>query len=474
MFDTQKLCETLPALLENAHVPGVSIALVENARLSWQQAFGVKSSTGSAAVCIDTLFEAASLTKPLFAYLCLRFVDRGLLDLDRPLVDYLDRATIERELTGHPLDLTGFRRDWFAQITARQVLSHSSGMPHTERGEPLPLFFTPGSHFKYSATGYVFLQRVIEQLEASPLEQIAEQEVFCPLGMHHSALVWRPQFAADAADGHDLRSRPEAMRRYTRANAAASLYTTAGDYGRFIAALLGGKGISASSRKALCSPQVKIRQDESWGLGFGISHHTTGDALWQWGDYRIFQNLVIAWPQQDAALIYLSNSNNGLGMRDAIVRSLMGPQFRTSSILSGYPNYDAPSVRFAWRALEESIESAMQQLASRNNHNQPLDGAVLCELARQLQADKRLEDAVTVGELNVAANPAQPASYACLADAYQQRGKRGDQAQALAHYRQVVDMISSGSQGDPRFLGQLKRQAQAAILTLTPGKPGPA
>jgi len=130
MCVSKRLHEQIPGILKTARVPGLSIALIENAQIVWEHGFGLKSTGTGDPVTTETVFEAASLTKPLLAYLALRAIDSRLLDLDLPPVTYLDNKAIEAEITRHPLDIEEFRRDWFERITARHVLSHSSGMPH--------------------------------------------------------------------------------------------------------------------------------------------------------------------------------------------------------------------------------------------------------------------------------------------------------------------------------------------------------
>jgi len=466
-----RLYEQIPVVLKTARVPGLSIALIENSQLISEHGFGVKSAVTVAPVTTETVFEAASLTKPLFAYLALLAVDSRLLDLDVPLVTYLDNETMEAEITQHPLNSEGFRRDWFQRITACHVLSHSSGMPHIERGVPFPLFFEPGSNFKYSATGYYFLQLVIEKLKGEPLERIAEREIFQPLSMERSSLVWLDRFGTDAADGHDVRSRPQVIRKYQRAYAAASMYTTAGDYARFIVAVLGGEGLTESSKREMFTPQISIENNDYWGLGFGIERSDTGDALWQWGDYGIFHNFVIAYPNRGAAVVYLSNSNNGLGIRDKIFRTVMGPEFRTSDIISKYPAYDSPTVLFAWIALEEDAQKALRRLPSLRKIEEPLDSEVINELGRLLLEEERIEDAIAVYELNIDENPHVQNTYSSLASAYLQRGDRGDRERALANYRKVLETSPGDANGDSDLLSQLRRNAEASIFKLKSEEP---
>ncbi len=103
--------------MQKGRVPGLQIALIGDGKTLWEKGFGVKNSAAREAVTAETVFEAASLTKTLFAYLAMKFVDEGALSLDTPLVRMLPRETIEAEI-GHSLSLAGFRRDWLETITA--------------------------------------------------------------------------------------------------------------------------------------------------------------------------------------------------------------------------------------------------------------------------------------------------------------------------------------------------------------------
>ncbi|MDJ0958151.1 MAG: beta-lactamase family protein [Arenicellales bacterium] len=466
MCTSKSLTERIPAILKAGRVPGLSIALIKDCQVIWERGFGVRKTGVGAPVTTETVFEAASLTKPLFAYLVLLAVDRQILELDVPLVTYVDRETIETEVTQHSLDVEGFRCDWFERITARHVLSHSSGMPHTERGVPFPLFFEPGLEFKYSATGYYFLQLVIEKLKGEPLERIAESEIFRPLSMERSSLVWLERFGADAADGHDILSRPQEIRKYQRAHAAASMYTTAGDYARFVATVLGGEGLTESSKREMYTPQIPMQGDDSWGLGFGIQRDGTGDALWQWGDYGIFRNFVIAYPDRGMAVVYLTNSPNGLGIRDEIVRTALGSAVTTSESLARYPAYDSPALQFAWIVLEGDTQTALRKLPSLRESGKPLDGKVLNALGYLLIEEERIEDAIAVFELNVVENPRSANTYYGLAGAYRRRNDQGDRERALANYRKALKASPGDTSEDTDFLDQIRKDAKASILKL--------
>ncbi|NIV95701.1 serine hydrolase, partial [candidate division KSB1 bacterium] len=171
--DPEKLVSGLenliPQLMDKAQIPGLSIALIKDAEVLWNGSFGVKSLESNQAVNDSTIFQAASLSKAVFAYAVLKMVERGDLLLDTPLSHYLPDYVDDERID---------------QITARIVLSHTTGFPNWRpRDGDLEIHFMPGSKFSYSGEGYVYLQKVIEHITGLTLNEFMKQNVFEPLGM---------------------------------------------------------------------------------------------------------------------------------------------------------------------------------------------------------------------------------------------------------------------------------------------------
>ena len=193
--------QCVPQRMQDYQVPGVSITCIHTGRLAWSQGWGVTDKESNLPVTQDTVFEAASLGKPVLAYAALKLCETGVLTLDAPLSDYLPEPYIPNCPS-------------LEQVTLRRVLSHTSGFPNwrpkrfSPQPSPLTINFAPGERFSYSGEGYKYLQRVIEHLTNQPLVDYIEANVFLPLQMTLCAYVWREPYQMLLARGHDRNGKP--------------------------------------------------------------------------------------------------------------------------------------------------------------------------------------------------------------------------------------------------------------------------
>src|SRR4030042_1132349 len=104
-----ELERVVPELMKKGNIPGLSIAVLRDGQLLWTKGFGVKSTKTNEPVTEDTIFEAASLTKPFFAYAAMKMVESGELSLDRPLLESVPQAYLEKRYIERSFDLEGFR-----------------------------------------------------------------------------------------------------------------------------------------------------------------------------------------------------------------------------------------------------------------------------------------------------------------------------------------------------------------------------
>ena len=345
----------IPALLQLASVPGMAIATVRGPDVS-AEGFGIRRGGTEDKVTGDTVFEAASLSKPVFASIVMQLAAEGTIDLTRPLVSYLPLP--------NPAD------ERAKSITATHVLSHSSGWRNwrNSRDVALTADFPPGSKFSYSGEGYFFLQRIVEKLTGKGLPRLARERVFDPLGMKSSGFIWRPELDAALASPHTNRGQPmdsfnvrsgkafaglvaemgKPVEEWTAEdvekalprmdanipvlpnnmmpNAAASLLTTARDYGTFIRWMFGA-GPVQGGRPVLDRMIVQrstINQSLGWGSGIGLEETGGRKYVWHWGDNPGFKNFVVGEPATSSATVIFTNGNAGQRVYERVIRARTG------------------------------------------------------------------------------------------------------------------------------------------------------
>jgi CubicO group peptidase (beta-lactamase class C family) len=335
----------LTTLMRAAPVPGAVIGSVRGGRVVWIVPLGVQAAGAPAPVTASTLFQAASLTKQVTAYVAFALRAQGKLDFDRTLVSYLD-------------DLPGAVA---RTVAVRHVLSHSSGFPNwrfARADQPVPDLvpaFAPGSRYQYSGEGYFYLQRVLERITGKGFGQLVQDEVFGPLGMASSTLAWAPETLGRTAVPHnnrgEIRSGWDKASRALRAwadragkpveqlryedysavvreagnpalpnwmipNAASSLMVSAEDYARFLIAAAGNPDIGRE--------QVRINEFLGWGLGWAIERVSARTYLWQWGDNPGFKNIVLAEPASGSAYFVFTNGDAGARVYDRVITHATG------------------------------------------------------------------------------------------------------------------------------------------------------
>jgi CubicO group peptidase (beta-lactamase class C family) len=127
--------------------------------------------------------------------------------------------------------------------------------------QPLPLLFEPGTRFKYSAEGITYLQLVIEYLTGKKLNEIMNEYVIEPLQMKNSSFIWKKEFENDVAVGHDMIGGTTGKpRKPSRGIAAASLYTTAEDYAKFMLAIMNGTKLKNQTLNEMLTPRINVEK----------------------------------------------------------------------------------------------------------------------------------------------------------------------------------------------------------------------
>lgn len=391
-------------------------------------------------VTSKTVFEAASLSKCVFAYAVLRLYDRGLFSLDTPLIRYM--PSYERFDPADPR---------YAKITARMVLRHSTGLPNWGDKRYARLIFTPDSTFSYSGEGFQYLQRVVEKLTGKSLNEIAQQEVFVPLGMTSSSYTWNNKFDTLSAFG----SSPDAVNGHKKQMAAASLLSCAHDYAIFLRAVMEGTGLKPATHRMMLEKQsagiwfkhrvTEANQHIGWGLGMGLQENEGGRWVWQWGDNGDFKGFCIANPEKKEALVYFTHSKWGLHITNDVLNAFFGKQTWWPTMWIGYEFYEKKNMEAFWKELDkrgyDHAGEVARELKQRDTAFTVPESDVN-DLAFILLGKDMKKDAIAIFKYNLATNQKSADAFEGLAEGYEDMGEK---KLAIENFKRSVELNPKNS-----------------------------
>lgn len=329
---------TLDERMRRYGVPGTSIAVAVGGRIVWAAGFGVKAADESDRVTTETLFQAASISKPVAATAMLRLVEQGVLDLD---------ADVNRYLRTWKVPANGFTT--LAPVTLRRIVSHSagltvSGFPGYAREDSLPTLpqilsgtrpantgpiqadTIPGAIERYSGGGTTVMQLLLEDVTGRAFPDVLQELVLVPAGMTRSAYT-QPLPAArhnEAATGHFPTGQPRPTRWHTYPElAAAGLWTTPSDLLRWADAITASwQGEPGSLLSQATARAMLTRVNNSFGLGPGLDGE--GDALrfGHGGSNAGFRCVLWYFPALGAGVAVMTNGDAGGLVIEGVLRAL--------------------------------------------------------------------------------------------------------------------------------------------------------
>ena len=371
--------------MEKFQVPGVGIAVIEDGAVDWNGNYGVSNIETGAPIRDDTLFQAASLTKPLFAYVVLRLIDAGVINLNDRLVE----TYRPHDLADHP---------WNDSITVRHVLTHQTGLPNWRSADDetalLEAAFEPGTAHAYSGEAFHWLQQVCETKTGLGLHALTDKYLFTPADLTDMSMLWLADRAHREVHGHVVNDNGEArladlqfaheqgqrldevanrwgrpmrtwsfddekaahaeMRPHThprladrplwrtnrpgssQLSSASSLRTTPTDYARFIALVMNNTGPAAISdvlRNEMISIQTPVSKDgpnRPVGMSWALELVEGGVAFDHWG-FNAGQHISSGLGDTSIrkGLVMMTNGSQGNRFMDEIGLALTGAPYQS-------------------------------------------------------------------------------------------------------------------------------------------------
>jgi CubicO group peptidase (beta-lactamase class C family) len=306
-------------LMERAHVTGVGIAVLNDGKVVYLKAYGVRDKEKHLPLTPDSVMTAASLTKPVFTTMVMRLVLERIIELDKPVYEYLPKPLPEYDAYK---DLADDPR--YKQITMRMLLDHTSGFPNWRwlmDDKELRIYFTPGSRFAYSGEGIDLAQMVVETVTKKSISKLMNEYIFQPPGMTRTGMTSEERFENDHANRFDEQERSLGLERRQRGDAAGSMQTTLRDYARFVQAVLSGTILDKRDREVMLSSQIQIMSKHefpslseetttdnraihlSYGLGWGLYWTRYGRAFFKEGHDEGWRHYVVCFDRSKTGML---------------------------------------------------------------------------------------------------------------------------------------------------------------------------
>lgn len=340
----------IKSLMNDANVAGLCISIFNDNKPVFTKAFGFANVPEKIPLKTSTIFYGASFSKAVFAYIVMQLTEENIIDLDKPLVQYLPKPLVDYNIPGFNRGYQHLKNDErYKKITGRMCLNHTTGFPNWrwfEADEKLKIKFEPGTRYSYSGEGMYLLQFVIEQVTGKGYETIAQERVFKPLGMTNTSYVWQESFKGNHAFGHNAKGEPYYdFEKWEDAGAGGTMCTSLDDYTKFFAAVMQKRGLNKESFNEMTRPQVRIKSKQqfgpnalidnndndniqlSYGLGFGVFVTPYGKAFFKEGHDDGWGHYSIIFPDKGIGIIMMTNSDNGESIFRDLLATAIGDTF---------------------------------------------------------------------------------------------------------------------------------------------------
>lgn len=313
----------LKSRMDSLNIPGLTIAIINDSKIVYHRTFGYANLEKKFPVTTETIFEGASISKSVFAFFVMQFVEEGKLDLDKPLYEYLPYEDISHD-------------ERYKKITARMVLSHRSGFPNwreNEKDKKLKIKFEPGTDYEYSGEGYQYLAMVLKHIENTDwngLEAIFQEKVAKPLKMKHTVFIPNEDTMQRKAEPYnnqrewiDWPNNYWYKKDKGKFVAASSIHSESMDFSKWMIAMMNYKTLTETSYNELLKHHSKISTSSTgisvyYTLGFLTADKDYSNTYFHSGTNDGFTCSYLMELEKDWGYVLFTNSENGTKLGDDV------------------------------------------------------------------------------------------------------------------------------------------------------------
>lgn len=309
-----KITDNLEQLLKDNNIPTLGLGIIQDGKLTQINVYGTLD--GKKVAPYNSLFNVASLTKPVTAMTVLRLVSLGKWNLDKPLYKYFTDPDIAKDPRSK-------------KLTTRLVMSHQTGFPNwrwMNKDNKLNFEFDPGTKYQYSGEGFEYLRKAIENKFHKSLEELAKEFIFQPLGMKDTGYIWNEKKNAERiVIGFDKDGKPYDIVKNKTANAADDLVTSVEDYSKFLIAVMNNELLSPAVFEDMRTTQIETKKNKYFGLGFEIYDLGNNEiALSHGGSDKGVNTIAFILPKTKQGLVIFTNADNGYKIYEPIMNQYFG------------------------------------------------------------------------------------------------------------------------------------------------------
>ncbi len=310
----RKISDDLEKLLKDNSIPTLGLGVIENGKLTQIKVYGTLN--GKTTAPYNSLFNVASLTKPVTAMTVLRLVSLGKWNLDEPLYKYFTDPDVANDPR-------------HKKLTTRLVLSHQTGFSNwrwMNKDQKLSFNFDPGTKYQYSGEGFEYLRKAIENKFHKSLEDLAKEMIFQPLNMKDTSYIWNEKKDSQRiVMGYNKNGKQYDIVKNTKANAADDLITSVEDYSNFLIAVMDNKLLSPQVFEEMKAKQVETKKNKYYGLGFEIYDLGNNEiSLSHSGSHKGVNTFAIILPKTKKGIVIFTNVDDGYKIYETLINQYFG------------------------------------------------------------------------------------------------------------------------------------------------------